>query len=131
MVEVGFDRTRTTGEQHAMTAHRAPDEITAREIIAAISDVAPDARVEQTGGNVATIFYHGDTLAIGPGRFDWSDPLASTFRVNLDLFIGRADGEGGQYLAHDASDAMIRNAVAQSIADEQETPKQGVWADER
>lgn len=69
-------------------------EYIAADLLAEIRDVTDlPVIVEQTGGNVATIYIGGPyadgahLLAMGPGRFDWSDPSLSIFYRD-DLSIG-------------------------------------------
>lgn len=83
------------------------DTVTAAEVRDAIAAVVPEAPVivEQTGGNVATIYvgtkdrrydyvYDPDEprywLAVGPGSYNWDEPWASRFYFS-DLSIGLDD----------------------------------------
>lgn len=73
--------------------------VTATAIRDRILDQRPDelVRVEQTGGGVATLYLGAydaggyARVAIGPGRFDWSDPWLSLFYVG-DTAVGPDDG---------------------------------------
>lgn len=70
-----------------------PEHVTAGTLIAALAaSGVPGARVEETGGGVATILVSPD-VNIGPGCYRPSDPLASEFSFS-DLYVGPDDGSG-------------------------------------
>lgn len=102
--------------------HRAPDEITAGEILDALAplqDQGITASVEQTGGGVATVFvrWDGRELAIGPGRYEWDDPRRSVFLATFDTVLAPADHDNMEYIFHDWTDERIRATVRQAFSD--------------
>ena len=81
-----------------MTSHRAPDEITTRELGEMLATLHISSKVEHTGGNVATIeatTADGTVLYIGPGRYVPEAPEESVFS-EIELAVVR-DGAARQY----------------------------------
>lgn len=72
-----------------MAAHQ----VTAADILTCLTELGVPATVEQTGGGCATV-YAAEAIAIGPGVYDWVDPMASDFDPAGDLFVGFDDGPG-------------------------------------
>ena len=78
--------------------------------------------MEQICGGAAIVFVLDaagrDVLAIGPGRFDSSDPLASVFPATFNTTLGWVDDNSAEpYIFHDWSDATIGAVVAQALYD--------------
>lgn len=62
----------------------------ARELLDAMRAEGFEPQVGHTGGGTATFFLHSEgrhTFLIGPGSFDWSDPLESQF-TTAELYYG-------------------------------------------
>lgn len=77
-----------------------PNEVTAQVLIDALRLVTTlPVQVQQTGGGCATLYVgvareidgdHRYQLAIGPGTFNWTEPMRSTFQCG-DLYVGPDD----------------------------------------
>lgn len=62
----------------------------ARELVDAMKTEGLKLQVGQTGGNTATFFLQEEgsrTFLIGPGSFNWNDPLESQF-TTAELYYG-------------------------------------------
>ncbi|WP_024821101.1 hypothetical protein [Arthrobacter sp. 31Y] len=62
----------------------------ARELVDAMKNEGLDLQVGQTGGGTATFFLQEEgshTFLIGPGSFNWNDPLESQF-TTAELYYG-------------------------------------------
>ncbi|MFJ4268380.1 hypothetical protein ACIPY1_17630 [Paenarthrobacter nicotinovorans] len=74
------------------------DYFPARELVDAMKAEGLELQVGQTGGGTATFFLQSEgshTFLIGPGSFDWNDPLESQF-TTAELYYGpdHYDGDG-------------------------------------
>lgn len=92
------------GRETMTESHEAPsntDEIEwfpARGLTEAMVTEGFELQVGQTGGGTATFFLQSEgshTFLIGPGSYDWNDPLESQF-TTAELYYGsdHYDGDG-------------------------------------
>lgn len=107
------------------TRHRAEDVdgFPARELIEAMNTEGLDLQIVQTGGGTATLFLESEgshAFLIGPGSYDWNEPLASRFST-AELYYGpdpyADDGEPVEF-SDDEEKTITPGTPVESIAKE-------------